>query len=73
MLDESGFTAQNHKDLLVSVLKIFGKSLANVVCLVGDNCATNRSCATLCGIPFVGKLHLLSLIRWVLFLIFVRM
>ena len=52
--DESSFKAVDHKSLLETTLAIFGKSLTNVVCLVGDNCAVNQKLATDCGLPLVG-------------------
>ena len=54
MLDETEFSASNHIDLMEEILERFGKSLANVVCFVGDNCATNIAIGKECEIPLVG-------------------
>jgi hypothetical protein len=54
-LEESDFSAANHQEFLEFVLKdVFQKDFSNVVCLVGDNCATNQALASLCRKPFVG-------------------
>jgi hypothetical protein len=47
-------TAESHKKFIEFYLNHYGKSLTNVVCLVGDNCATNQALADLCGKPLVG-------------------
>lgn len=52
--DESTFTATAHQDELESILEVFGKTLDNVVCLVGDNCPVNQKLATDCELPLVG-------------------
>jgi len=52
--DESSFTAAAHKELLETTLNVYGKSLSNVICLVGDNCATNQRLAKECNLPLVG-------------------
>ena len=52
--DAFDFTAESHKSYLEYVLKLFNKSCANVVCLVGDNCSTNKRLAELMGVPLVG-------------------
>lgn len=52
--DEASYTATDHKDSISLILKIFSKTLENVVCLIGDNCATNQKLARDCGIPLVG-------------------
>lgn len=52
--EEDNFSAESHQDALMSVLEIFGKNMSNVVCLVGDNCATNVALARLCDIPLIG-------------------
>lgn len=46
--------ANEHYDLLNYVLGIYGKGVANVVALIGDNCATNRSLSRLFSCSFVG-------------------
>ncbi|KAG6972785.1 hypothetical protein JG688_00003838 [Phytophthora aleatoria] len=43
-----------HRDLLASVLNVYGRSLANVVVLIGDNCPTSKAAATLVGVTLLG-------------------
>lgn len=52
--DAFDFTAESHKKFMDFYLDHYGKSMENVVCLVGDNCATNQALADLCGKPLVG-------------------
>lgn len=52
--DETSYTAKDHKRLIKSVLKIFTKTLEDVVCLVGDNCSVNQKLAKECDLPFIG-------------------
>lgn len=54
MGEETGFTAQVHKDFLEWVLSVYRKSLENIVCIIGDNCETNKALSNFCGKPFVG-------------------
>jgi hypothetical protein len=63
--DKSSYMASNHKAIIKEVLRTFGKSWKNVICLVGDNCPTNKvstlkhfiniqALADKCGLPLVG-------------------
>jgi hypothetical protein len=54
LLDESEFTAEAHMDLIEEILIRFEKSLENVICITGDNCATNAKIARLAKVPLVG-------------------
>lgn len=54
MLDETEFTATNHIELIEEILERFEKKLTNVVCFVGDNCATNIAIAKGCETPIIG-------------------
>lgn len=54
LLDESDMSARSHKKWLKYHLKVFGKSLSNVICFIGDNMPTNQSLANLCGKPLLG-------------------
>lgn len=54
LLTEDSYTSENHKDLIEFVLDVFGNTLSNVICLIGDNCNVNKSLSDLCGIPLVG-------------------
>ena len=52
--DEKSQDAEHHMEYLEFVLEIFGKSMSNVVALLGDNCATNRKFSKNAGIALVG-------------------
>lgn len=54
LLDETAWTAKNYKHLFEVVLEMYGKTIDNVVCIVGDNCATNKKIATILDLPLVG-------------------
>ena len=55
-LDEDGaMDADAHAELLDSTIELYGLSKqANVLCLVGDNCNTNKCLARPWGVPLVG-------------------
>ena len=48
------FTAADIGDHIINQLRVFNKTLANVDCLVCDNCAVNRKLAELMEKPMVG-------------------
>ena len=48
------FTAKDHYDFVTYVLNVYHKTWENVVCLVGDNCNTNKALATIAKRPLVG-------------------
>lgn len=52
--NEECLDSASHKDFLEFVLSIFNKSLENVVCPIGENCATNKAVADLLQTPIVG-------------------
>jgi len=54
LLDESNWTSANYADTVIALLESMNKSIENVICLVGDNCATNRSLSNLLGLPLIG-------------------
>ena len=54
LLTEADMSSESHEELLQFVLNVFGKDLRNVICLVGDNCNTNKAFARLCDRPLVG-------------------
>jgi hypothetical protein len=54
LVDERDLSAQSHKDTLYDILRFYGKDYSNLACLIGDNCATNRSLARLAKVFFVG-------------------
>lgn len=49
-----GFTAETHKNHILSVLAAYGKSIDNVLCVVGDNCNTNKALAVQLNVPLLG-------------------
>jgi hypothetical protein len=53
-LDETEYTAEAHLDFFEYVLSVFGKTVGDVICLVGDNCNVNKALADLMGVPLVG-------------------
>jgi hypothetical protein len=60
--DETSQDASTHVLFLEDTLKLYGKTLSNVCCLIGDNCSTNKAVANLCKIPLVGcHSHILNL------------
>jgi hypothetical protein len=52
--DEESFDANSHYSFIVDVLELFGKSLSNVVSVVGDNARVNKFIADLMNLPFIG-------------------
>ena len=51
---ETEYTSQRHAEMIQYVLRVFQKSMANVICIVGDNCNVNKSLADILGVPLVG-------------------
>jgi ribosomal protein L37AE/L43A len=49
-----GMTADDHLEHLSIVLRVYGKTLDNVVCLSGDNCSVNRKMSRTLGVPLLG-------------------
>ncbi|KAH9118961.1 hypothetical protein LEN26_011855 [Aphanomyces euteiches] len=52
--EEDSLNAMSHKKYLEFVLDVFGKTLSNIVVLIGDNCSTNHALSRLLGIPLIG-------------------
>lgn len=50
----AGMTARDHLVHLSQVMRLYGKTEDNVMCLIGDNCSVNRSLANLMKVPLVG-------------------
>ncbi|KAL0218116.1 hypothetical protein RCL1_008964 [Eukaryota sp. TZLM3-RCL] len=48
------FGASQYRELLAATLSEYQTTLEKVCFLVGDNCATNKKLADLCGVPLVG-------------------
>lgn len=61
-MDETTFTAENHKNFITATLDWYGLPVDRVVCLIGDNCTTNKATANLFNIPLLGcRSHRLNL------------
>ena len=50
----NGMTATDHLHHLSKVLQTYGKSDANIVCLIGDNCSVNKCMSRLLKLPLIG-------------------
>ncbi|OWZ09224.1 hypothetical protein PHMEG_00018107 [Phytophthora megakarya] len=51
---DDALNADGHAAAIARFLPFFGRSLENVLFLVGDNCAVNKRLANLMGVPLVG-------------------
>ena len=49
-----GMRAVDHIEHLLKVLLSYGKSCANIICFVGDNCSVNQSMARLLNVALLG-------------------
>jgi hypothetical protein len=54
LLTETDLGAEQHVEFFEATLELYGKSLTNVVALIGDNCNTNKACADRAGCPLIG-------------------
>jgi hypothetical protein len=54
LLDETDLSADSQSALIIDTLELYGKDISNVVCIIGDNCSTNKSVANILGVPLVG-------------------
>ena len=52
--DIQGMTATDHLHHLSKTLQTYGKSDANIVCLIGDNCSVNKCTSRLLKVPLIG-------------------
>lgn len=52
--DVAGMTARDHLVHMSQVMRSFGKTEENIMCIIGDNCSVNRSLADLLKVPLVG-------------------
>jgi hypothetical protein len=66
--DIVGMTASDHLHHLSKVLRQYGKTEVNIVCLVGDNCSVNKCMSRLLKVPLLGcgshKLNL-AVRKWI--------
>lgn len=49
-----GMRAKDHLEHLLRILQSYGKTCADIICLVGDNCSVNQSMARTLQIPLIG-------------------
>jgi hypothetical protein len=54
LLDETDLSANSQSALIVDTLELYGRNISNLVCIIGDNCSTNKSVADKLGVPVVG-------------------
>lgn len=54
MGDESSLNSAEHYGFMTFVLTTFGKTWENVICIIGDNCSTNKAVANLAEKPLIG-------------------
>jgi hypothetical protein len=54
LLDETNQTAENHVNFILALLEWFSIQLRGCICLIGDNCSTNKATANLLGKPLLG-------------------
>ncbi|KAG7361649.1 hypothetical protein IV203_036750 [Nitzschia inconspicua] len=54
MGDGDNLTAQEHHAFITDILGVYRKSWENVICLIGENCSTNKATATAASLPLVG-------------------
>ena len=54
MGNETAFGAKKYIDAIEYVLGVYNRNLENIVCLIGDNVAVNKSCANIIGVLLIG-------------------
>jgi len=54
LLEETSLGASQHFEYLNFILNLYGKSFNNVVCIIADNCETNKALSRLCKVPMIG-------------------
>lgn len=52
--DEISLSAEEHIEYLRYVLELFQFTFENVICIIGDNCNTNKSISNKLSIPMIG-------------------
>ena len=52
--NECSLSGSEHVDFFEYVLDLFGKSFNNVLCIISDNCSTNKSIENILRLPLVG-------------------
>jgi len=54
MLDEQHLDAAEHVKLFKSTLQSYGKSIDNIVVIIGHNCSTNNKIVDIMEHPLIG-------------------
>ena len=54
MGEEEDLTAPTHLKFIEYILGVYEKTMREVVCLIGDNCNTNKALADLAKVPLIG-------------------
>jgi len=54
LLNEGDLSSRDYVEFIIESLSVYEKSIDNVLCFIGDNCATNQCIARLTGKPLVG-------------------
>lgn len=54
LLDETDLSAESQSALIVDTIEFYGKNISNIVCIIGDNCSTNKAVANILEVPLVG-------------------
>ena len=54
LFPETSFTANDHYQFLEWLLSVYGKTMSDVIAIIGDNAEVNKALFNLCEKPFIG-------------------
>ena len=54
LFSETSFTANDHYQFLEWVLSVYGKTMSDVIAIIGDNAEVNKALSNLCEKPLIG-------------------
>lgn len=54
LVKEDDLGADQHLSFVKETLKLYGKSMDNVICYIGDNCPVNQRLSTISNTPLIG-------------------
>ena len=54
LFSETRFTANDHYQFLEWVLSVYGKTMSDVIAIIGDNAEVNKALSNLCEKPLIG-------------------
>lgn len=54
LLDETDLSADSQSALIIDTLELYERNGSNIVCVIGDNCPTNKAVADKLKVPLVG-------------------